>query len=123
MDFLFSSVAMAQDAAATGAKTPSMLEVLGLPLGLLAIMYFFVLRPQGKKIRDQQKMISTLKVGDEVITTGGIIGRIRSVAEAFVTIEIASNTVIKVIKSNVTMMAKDLQKEPAKDLKNQPAKA
>src|SRR5690606_17551784 len=118
MDLLFSSVAFAQAAAAP--KGPSVFEIIGLPIGLLVIMYLFVLRPQAKRVREQQKMIGALKAGDEVVTTGGIIGRVKSVADAFVTIEIAPNTAIKVIKSNISMLSKDLQKEPA--AKAQPAK-
>jgi preprotein translocase subunit YajC len=122
MDLLFSSIAFAQDAAAAAPKGPSLFENLGLLIGPLAIMYFFILRPQSKRAREQQKMQTSLKAGDEVVTTGGIIGKVRSVADAFVTVEVAPNTAIKVTKPNITMLTKDLQKEPAKDLKGQPAK-
>ncbi len=47
-----------------------------MPLGFLAIMYLFIIRPQQKKAKDQAALINQLKVGDEVVTAGGIIGRL-----------------------------------------------
>lgn len=73
-----------------------------MPVGFLAIMYFFMIRPQQKRARDHQSFITNLKAGDEVVTTGGIIGRIKTVQDTFVSIEVAANTVIKVIKSEVS---------------------
>lgn len=104
---MMSTSVLAQTAASGGAQAaPSLLEMLVLPLGFLVIMYFLVIRPQQKKVKEHSTMISTLKAGDEVMTTGGIIGRIRSVAEAFVTLEIASNTVVKVAKANISGLSK-----------------
>lgn len=112
--------AMAQDAAAP--KGPSLLEMIGMPLGFLMIMYFFIIRPQQKKAREQADLITNLKAGDEVVTSGGIIGKVRTVAEAFVTIEVANNTSIKVLKANVTGLAKSLT-SPAPAATEKPAKA
>jgi preprotein translocase subunit YajC len=104
---LAADFAWAQDAA-PAAKGPSMLEIVGMPLGFLVIMYFFIIRPQQAKAKEQQSLISGLKAGDEVVTSGGIIGKVRTVAEAFVTIEVANNTAIKVLKANVTGLTKGL---------------
>ena len=65
-------------------------------------MYFFVMRPQLKRQKEQQKMIANLAKGDEVITTGGLLGRISKVNESYISIEIGNNTEIKCQKSAVT---------------------
>lgn len=95
---LMPTLAKAQATATTG---PSTIELLIMPLGFLLIMYFFMIRPQQKRAREHQEFISALKPGDEVITAGGIIGRVKSVAEGFVNVEVAGDTVIKVLKSGI----------------------
>jgi preprotein translocase subunit YajC len=107
------TTAWAQAADAAPQPKPAIWETLAMPAGFLLIMYFFIIRPQQKKAKDQANLLSNLKAGDEVVTTGGIIGRIRSVAESFVTIEVASNTAIKVLKANVTGLTKAPGKEAA----------
>jgi preprotein translocase subunit YajC len=96
----FFETALAQ---ATGAaqKQPSMIDALMLPIGLFVILYFFMIRPQQRKVKDHRDFLTNLKVGEEVVTGGGIIGIVRSIAEQFVTIEIASDTKIKVLKNQI----------------------
>lgn len=96
----------AETTAQAAGKQPSLVEMLAMPLGFLVIMYFFIIRPQQKKAREQADLISNLKPGDEVVTTGGIIGKVRSVAETFVTLEVSSNSTLKVMKSAVTGQTK-----------------
>jgi preprotein translocase subunit YajC len=88
-------------AQAQGQPGPSTLEMLVMPAGFLLIMYFFMIRPQQKRAKEHQAFLASLKSGDEVVTAGGIIGRVKSVAEGFVSVEIAGNTVIKVLKSAI----------------------
>ena len=120
LDHLFlASTAFAQTAAAGAQpKGPSIMEMLAMPVGFLLIMYFFIIRPQQRKAKEQQDLVNGLKPGDEVVTTGGIIGKVRSVAESFVTLEVSHNTSIKVLKAHVTAMTKATNaaaaKEPAK---------
>jgi preprotein translocase subunit YajC len=66
-------------------------------------MYFFMIRPQQRKAREHADMLAALKVGDEVVTSGGVIGRIRSVAkeEGFVSLEVANNVIVKVLKPHI----------------------
>ena len=110
---IFSNEAMAQVAAAGSTpKGPSLQEMLVLPLGLFAIMYFFVLRPQQRKAKEQADTLGGLKSGDEVYTSAGIIGRVRTVADGFITLEVAANTNIKVLKSHITGLTKSLEKNP-----------
>ncbi len=103
---VFSADTVFAQAAEAAAKSPSVMEMLAMPLGFLVIMYFMIIMPQQKKAKEHAALLDGLKAGDEVVTTGGIIGKIRSVAESFVTIEVANNTAIKVLKQNVTGLAK-----------------
>ena len=93
MDFLISP-AYAQ--AAGGQPSPySTLIMLGV---FFAVFFFFVIRPQMKRAKDHRNLIGGLAKGDEVVTNGGILGRIDDIGDAFVTIEIAENVRIKMQK-------------------------
>ncbi|MCX6124824.1 MAG: preprotein translocase subunit YajC [Proteobacteria bacterium] len=61
-----------------------------------------MIRPQQKRSKDHKNFLGALKSGDEVVTTGGIIGRVKTVQESFVSLEVASNTIIKVVKSEIS---------------------
>lgn len=111
----FAETAMAQAAQAGAApKGPSITEMLVLPLGMIIIMYFFVLRPQQRKAKEHSDTLGGLKSGDEVYTSSGIIGRVRAIAEGFVTLEVAANTNIKVLKSHIGGLTKSLEKPQEK---------
>ena len=69
-------------------------------IALIAIMYFLMIRPQMKK-QKEQAMLEKLAVGDEVITSGGIGGVVRSLGESFVTVEIADRVEIRVQKGAI----------------------
>lgn len=106
---LLNEVAFAQvtdTASQAAAKQPSLIEMLAMPLGFLVIMYFFIIRPQQKKAREQADLLNNLKPGDEIITSGGIIGKVRSVADSFVNVDVSGNTTIKVLKSAITAQNK-----------------
>jgi preprotein translocase subunit YajC len=73
-----------------------------LPLIVIFVLFFFmIIRPQMKAAKAQREMIAALQKGDEVITSGGIVGKVTKVAESFVSIEIAANTEITVQKQAV----------------------
>lgn len=69
---------------------------------LLAIGYFFMLRPQMKRQKEQRNLVSSLSVGDEVITIGGIVGKITKVEDHFFSLEIAAGTTVKIQRSAVS---------------------
>ncbi len=69
---------------------PEQLQALILPIGLVVIFYLFAIRPQKKKEKQVQEMRGALKVGDEVITIGGIYGKITLVKEDIITLEVGS---------------------------------
>ena len=77
-----------------------------VPLILIfVIFYFFLIRPQQKKIKDHKSMVAALKRGDEVITSGGIIGRIEKVYDDDkIDVVIADNVTIKVIRSTISSL-------------------
>ena len=74
-----------------------------IPLILIfVIFYFFLIRPQQKKIKDHKSMVSALKRGDEVITSGGIVGRIEKVYDDDkIDLIISENIAVKVVKSTI----------------------
>ena len=71
---------------------------------IFALFYFMLIRPQMKTAKLQKAMIDALKAGDEVATAGGIIGKVTKVGDNYVSIEIATNTVVNVQKSTVQTM-------------------
>lgn len=73
-----------------------------LPLIVIFVLFFFmIIRPQMKAAKAQREMIAALQKGDEVVTSGGIVGKVTKVTESFVSIEIAANTEITVQKQAV----------------------
>ena len=95
MDFFISN-AYAQDAAAQG----GLLSFLPL-IVIFAVFYFMLIRPQMKRAKEHKQLVSQLGKGDEVITNGGILGKITDVSDAFVTLELAENVKIKVQRQAV----------------------
>jgi len=78
-------------------------------VALFAIMYFFMIRPQQKKQKKLQEERNALKVGDKVVTAGGIHGRIKEVSDTYFIVEIAESTRIKIEKSSVYISPEDTQ--------------
>ncbi len=78
-----------------------------IPLILIfVIFYFFLIRPQQKKIKDHKSMVSSLKRGDEVITSGGIFGRIEKVYEEDkIDLSVSENVTVTVVKSTIQSLA------------------
>lgn len=79
------------------------MDLIGLmPLILLfVLLYFLMIRPQAKRAKEHRTMLQALQKGDEVVTTGGTLGRIINVGEQFVTVEIAPNVEVKVQKPSI----------------------
>ncbi len=92
--------------------SPAFAQIPGIPgdsgwTGLLPIvlmfvlLYFLMIRPQMKRAKEHKQMTEALHKGDEVITSGGVLGRITNVGEAYLSLEIAPNTEVQVQKSAV----------------------
>ena len=84
-----------------------------IPLILIfVIFYFFLIRPQQKRVKDHKEMVASLKRGDEIITSGGIIGTIEKVMQDDrIEVNIGDNVKVQIIKSTITSL---LQKEEIK---------
>ena len=70
-------------------------------VAMFVLMYFLLIRPQQKRAKDHKKLLSELKKGDEIVTNGGVVGKINSVDESFATLEIAEGVVVKVQKQGI----------------------
>jgi preprotein translocase subunit YajC len=82
----------------------SQLGYLVLPLAFVGIFYFLLIRPQQKQQKEHRAMVDALAVGNEVITGGGVLGKVTELGEQFVTVEIADGVTIKVQKSTITKL-------------------
>ena len=78
----------------------------GIPLILiLIIMYFFLIRPQQKKVKEHQAMVAALRRGDEVVTQGGLIGKITKVKDdTEVEVEVAKDVKVRVLRPTITQV-------------------
>ena len=74
---------------------------------MFAIFYFLLIRPQQKKAKEHKTLLESMKKGDNVITAGGVHGKITSVENELVTLEIANNVNIKITKSYIAAIKKD----------------
>jgi preprotein translocase subunit YajC len=100
MDWLISTAA-AQSAGAQGA---SGMGALLLPIVMIVVFYFLLIRPQSKRAKEHRAMVASLEVGAEVATSGGIIGKVIEVSEQFLTVEIAPGVNVKVQRHTVSQV-------------------
>jgi preprotein translocase subunit YajC len=91
-------------AQAAGAPAGSQLAPLLMMVLFIVIFYFLLIRPQQKKAKEHQAMLGRLAAGDEVVTAGGILGRVVEVGDTFTTIEIADGVRIKIQKYQITSL-------------------
>jgi preprotein translocase subunit YajC len=116
---LYISTAWAQDAvpAAPGDAQAAMMNYLPFIL-IFCVFYFLVIRPQQKKLSEQEKMIKALQRGDRVVTSGGIHGKIAKMEEGtLVMLEIAEGVQIKIDRDNITAL--ETKPQPAVVSKNE----
>lgn len=97
----FISDAFAQ--AADGAQ-PSILEALFPFIILFVVFYFLLIRPQSKRAKEHKKLVQELSKGDEVVTQGGVLGKITDVDENFIILEVSDNVQIKVQRQSVASL-------------------
>ncbi len=109
----FISDAMAEAPAAAGAASSfGGLEGLLFPLGLIFILYFFMIRPQVKRQKEHKALVGNLQKGDEVQSTGGLMGKITEVGENFIKVEVADNVVVTLRRAAIeAVMPKGSLKE------------
>lgn len=101
------------DAMAEGAGQGDSTLVGFIPIILIFVLFYFLLiRPQAKKAKEHKGMVASLDKGDEVVTNGGILGRLTKVDEGFLTLEIADGVEVKVQRQSIaTLVPKGTYKE------------
>lgn len=95
--FAASLPAFAQEAAGG----PGLFDLLILPLGMIAIFYFLLIRPQQRRQKAHQEMIGAVKKGDRVVTNGGLVGKVTKIAETEVTVELAEGVRVQVMRGMI----------------------
>jgi preprotein translocase subunit YajC len=73
-------------------------------IAIFVVFYFLLIRPQQRKAKETKAMLEALQKGDEVVTAGGILGRVSKISDQYVTVEIASNTEITVQRGAVSQL-------------------
>ncbi len=112
-------IADAVAAAAPAAQQPG-IEGMLFPLGILVFFYFLFLRPQSKRAKEKKEMISAMTKGAEVVTSGGILGKVVDMDDNFLKLEVCDNTFIQVQRQSIEGMMpkgtyKAITKKIAKD--------
>jgi preprotein translocase subunit YajC len=100
---VFISDAFAQSTTGAAGGPSSLLSMLPLVL-MFVVLYFVMIRPQMKRQKEQRAMIDALAKGDEVITTGGVLGRITKLGESFLSIEVGNGVELQVQRSAVVQV-------------------
>ena len=83
--------------------------------GILLVFYFFIIRPQARKQKEQAKFLNSLEKGKDIVTTSGIIGRINKIEDDIVYLQIDPKTYIKIVKSAVSKEMTESVKIPDKE--------
>lgn len=100
MSFFISSAYAQQAAAGAGAEPNGMVTWLFLG-GFIVIFYFMILRPQMKRNKEHRNLLGAIQKGDEVITTGGIAGRVAKVTDEFIVLAVSDSVQLKFQKSAI----------------------
>lgn len=104
--------------AALGGAPQSLLQTPLVPILLMVgVFYFMVIRPQQQKAKEHKMMLANLKRNDDVITTGGLYGKIMALTDKVATLEIAPNVRVRLDRQQIASMAKSGQSEESKDNK------
>lgn len=88
--------------AASQQQQPSIMGSVAFLLFFMVVFYFLVWRPQSKRAAQHRSLIANLNVGDEIITSGGILGKISSIGDSYIKVEISSESSISVQKSYIS---------------------
>ena len=97
MDFFISNAYAQAGDASVGSLLANMFPLIAI----FAIFYFLLIRPQMKRAKEHRNLVAALSKGDEVITNGGLLGKITDVSDTFVTLELADNVQIKLQRQAV----------------------
>jgi preprotein translocase subunit YajC len=101
--FISNAYAQTAGAAADASLMGNLTTFVPLIL-MFVVMYFLMIRPQQKRAKEQKAMMDALARGDEVVTAGGILGKVAKVSDIYVTVEVSTGTEIVVQKSAITTL-------------------
>ena len=102
--FISSAFAQTAPAAAAGGDMQSTLMSMLTLLLMFAVLYFVMIRPQMKKQKEHRAMIDALAKGDEVVTAGGLLGKVSKIGEGYIGVEIASGVEVQLQRSAVVQV-------------------
>ncbi len=97
----FISDAWAEAAPAAAQQQPDLLSAMFPFIILFIVFYFLLIRPQSKRAKEHKQMIEALKKGDEIVTAGGLMGKVIEVGDNFVELELADNIQVKLERASV----------------------
>lgn len=101
--FISSAFAQTAPAAADGGMMGSLTSMLPLVL-MFVVLYFLMIRPQMKRQKEHRAMIDALAKGDEIVTSGGLLGKVSSLGEGFVRVEISNGVEVQIQRSAVAQV-------------------
>jgi preprotein translocase subunit YajC len=114
----FISDAYAQSGAASGADPTTALIMNLAPLLIIGVIFYFLLiRPQQKRMKEQQAMLAAIAKGDTIVTTGGIIGKVKAVQDDELRVEIAPNVDVRIERYAVSTVRNKTTPAAANDSK------
>jgi preprotein translocase subunit YajC len=100
---MFATPAFAQAAGGSAGAAGTLVSFVPIIL-IFAIMYILMIRPQQKKVKEHKAMVEALRRGDQVITSGGMIGKVVKVADNEVEVELAPNVKVRVVRSTISQV-------------------
>lgn len=113
---MFASPAYAQAAGAAAPAGGAAFFMQMVPLiAIFVIFYFLLIRPQQKRMKQHRAMIEGAKKGDQVVTGGGLVGKVTKVEDQYVEVEIAPNVKVKAVKSTLSDITPSGTSKPAND--------
>jgi preprotein translocase subunit YajC len=95
----------------------ALIQVIGMPILLIVLFYFLMIRPQQRRMKQHQAMLAALKRGDQVVLTSGMIGKVVRVEDKEVGLEIATGVTVKVVKGMISDVRTRGEPAPANDSK------
>jgi len=101
--FISSAFAQTAPAAAGGDMQSSLMGMLPLVL-MFVVLYFVMIRPQMKKAKEHKAMVDSLTKGDEIVSAGGLLGKVSKLGEVFVGLEIADGVEVQIQRAAVTQV-------------------
>lgn len=112
--FITPAIAQTAGGAASGGTAGFLVQILPL-VAIFGVFYFLLIRPQQKRMKDHQTKIGAVKKGDQVVTGGGLVGKVVRVDDIYADVELAPNVKVKAVKATLTDVIDPTTAKPAND--------